>query len=267
MSRTPPSLPPEPEELGELTCDAIAGGFRITQRKRGHRYSIDDVLTAFVAAQARPNAVRCLDLGAGIGSVTLMLCHRLPHAEFVAIEAQRNSFRLLEHNLEANALKARVRAVHGDLRVTVTANLGSFQLVTGTPPYVPPGRATASTDAQRAYARQELRGGVEDYVAAAARALSEDGLCVVCADARFPERVTQAALQHGLSIVEVREVFPRASRAALFSVFTLARRAPEHPPRRLTFTARDAHGARTEAYLALREYFGMPRPREEKPSP
>ena len=65
----PYAFPKEPTELGELTHDAIAGDFRITQRKRGHRYSIDDVLTAQIEASARPNAARCLDLGSGIGSV------------------------------------------------------------------------------------------------------------------------------------------------------------------------------------------------------
>ena len=62
----PYPLPLEPEQLGELTHDAIAGDFRITQRRDGHRYSIDDVLTAHIAANTRPEATRCLELGSGI---------------------------------------------------------------------------------------------------------------------------------------------------------------------------------------------------------
>jgi tRNA1(Val) A37 N6-methylase TrmN6 len=261
------SLPPEPDDLGELTHDAIAGSFRITQRKHGHRYSIDDVITAAIAADARPGALRCLELGSGIGSVLLMLCYRLPQAQFVAIEAQRNSFELLSRNVAHNRLGERVQALHGDLRELVTPALGQFELITGTPPYVPPGRATPSTDAQRAYARQELRGGVEDYVFAAQRVVSPDGLIVVCADARFPQRVEQAALQCNLTIVAQCDVFPRAERPALFSVFSLSPR--ERVSQRVSnaFVARTENGARTEQYLALREAFGMPRPSRETPSP
>ena len=262
----PYPLPLEPEQLGELTHDAIAGSFRITQRRYGHRYSIDDVLTAHIAASARPEAARCLELGSGIGSVLLMLAYRLPAAQFVAIEAQRNSFALLTHNIAQNQLETRVRALHGDLRTLVTPALGSFDLITGTPPYVPPGRATPSSDSQRAYARQEFRGGVEDYVAAAARVLSPDGVLVVCADARAPERVAQACLQGGLSIRAQCDVSPRSGRVPLFSVFTLGG-ANAAAPERSLFEARTHDGARTEQYLALRESFGMARPCGEPNSP
>ena len=224
------------------------------------------MLTAHIAASARPEAARCLELGSGIGSVLLMLAYRLPAAQFVAIEAQRNSFALLTHNIAQNQLETRVRALHGDLRTLVTPALGSFDLITGTPPYVPPGRATPSSDSQRAYARQEFRGGVEDYVAAAARVLSPDGVLVVCADARAPERVAQACLQGGLSIRAQCDVSPRSGRVPLFSVFTLGG-ANAAAPERSLFEARTHDGARTEQYLALRESFGMARPCGEPNSP
>jgi tRNA1(Val) A37 N6-methylase TrmN6 len=263
------AAPREPEELGALTSDAIAGTFRITQRKHGHRYSIDDVLTAYVASEALPDAHRCLELGSGIGSVLLMLCHKLPHATFLAIEAQRNSFRLLQTNIAENGLGTRVTAVHGDLREAVLPALGPFDLVTGTPPYVPPHSATPSHDAQRAYARQEWRGGVEDYVAAGSRVLAANGRLIVCGDARSPARVEQAALRAGLVVMTQLDAFPRAGRPALFSVSCLAwpHTAGAGPPKLHTFTARDETGRRTEAYHALREYFGMTRPAHEPDSP
>ena len=261
----PSALPEEPLELGELTHDAIAGDFRITQRKHGHRYSIDDVITAQVAASARPFAARCLELGSGIGSVLLMLAYRLPAARFVAVEAQRNSFELLTRNVAQNALQERVTTLRGDLRECVTPSLGSFDLVTGTPPYVLPGQATPSTDAQRAYARQEYRGGVEDYILAASRVLAPAGLVAVCCDARRPDRVEQAALQCELGIVSQCDVYPRSGRPALFSVFTLGQGPASRT--RSAFVARTENGARSEQYLALREFFGMPRPSAEAPSP
>jgi tRNA1Val (adenine37-N6)-methyltransferase len=264
------TLPEEPEELGELTDDAITGSFRILQRRRGHRYSLDDVLTAWEAASAAPFARRCLELGSGIGSVLLMLAFKLPDAHFVAVEAQRNSFQLLTENTRRNGLEPRVRLVHGDLRTQSCDGLGpSFDLITGTPPYVPPGRATPSHDAQKAFARQELRGGVEDYLAAAGRALGPLGVCVVCADARFPERVFAGARAAGLTPVRRRDAVPRAGQPALFSVFTLRRshQGPlpfEHCP---DWIARDEDGARTSDYHLVRGFFGIAPPVNEAPSP
>lgn len=259
-------LPIEPDDLGELTCDAIAGPFRITQRRRGHRYSIDDVLTAWEAAQARPAAGRCLELGSGIGSVLLMLCYKLPEAQFVAVEAQRNSFALLQRNVADNQLGARVQPHHGDLREVVTPELGRFDLVTGTPPYVSPGLATPSTDAQRAFCRQEFRGGIEAYLEAAGRVLAPGGLAVICADARFPERAEQGARRAGLRVATRRDVLPRAGKDALFSVFTFDHGGAEtqHLP---PFVARDEQGARTDAYKQVRAFFGMAANDRELPSP
>ncbi|MDB4977207.1 MAG: tRNA ((6))-methyltransferase TrmN6 [Myxococcaceae bacterium] len=259
----------EPDELGELTHDAIAGDFRIAQRRHGHRYSIDDVLTAWEAAQTAPHARRCLELGSGIGSVLLMLAYKLPQAEFVAVEAQRNSFRLLEHNVRDNGLSPRVCLLHGDLRAQVDERLGRFDLITGTPPYVPIGTATPSSDSQKAYCRQELRGGVEDYLAAIGRVLSPHGTGVVCADARSPQRVFRGAERAGLFVSRQRDVVPRAGSKPLFAVFTVvsAGRSDEAFKHEPAWLARDEAGNRTQDYLDVRAFFGMAPPQHELASP
>ncbi|HKU41870.1 MAG TPA: methyltransferase domain-containing protein, partial [Polyangiales bacterium] len=144
----------------ELTSDALTDRVRVLQRRRGHRFSYDDVITAWVAAHAAPAARTHLDLGCGIGSVLLMLADRLSELHSVGIEAQDESFALAQRNVASSGLAARVRVMHGDLRdAELLAGSGPFELVTGTPPYKPPGTATPSPDAQRAYARVELRGG------------------------------------------------------------------------------------------------------------
>src|SRR5690606_19434386 len=51
------------------TLDALCGHFRIYQLKKGHRYSSDDVLTAWYGTAWCPSARTVLDLGSGIGSV------------------------------------------------------------------------------------------------------------------------------------------------------------------------------------------------------
>lgn len=267
----PPDGPVEPENLGELTDDAITARFRLWQRRRGHRYSLDDVLTAWEAVRECPDARRCLDLGTGIGSVLLMVADRLETAQLVGVEAQRNSYRLLVRNVARNGLDGRVRPVHGDFREEVQAHMDEapFDLVTGTPPYLPPGCATPSSDAQRAYARQEFRGGVEAYVEAATRVLAPSGRLVICGDARTPERVERAAHTHGLGVVRRRDAVPRQARKTpLFSVFTLAPGSEAIPTEDAeTWVARDQTGARTQAYRDVRAFFGLPSPDDEAPNP
>jgi tRNA1(Val) A37 N6-methylase TrmN6 len=247
-----------PMVADELTTDAVTASFRLIQRRRGHRFSVDDLATAWEAARvASPATATFLDLGCGVGSVLLMVAWRLPGARGFGIEAQDVSVELARRNVHDNGLGERVTLLHGDLReVTRAWSHGPCALVTGTPPYLPLGTASASPDPQRAAARIELRGGVEDYLAAAARVLSPEGLVVLCSDGRVPERVVRGAAAAGLSPVRRLDVVPKAGRPPLFSVWTCAwtpRGALDHAE----VIMRDERGERTEASLAMRRAFGL----------
>lgn len=242
--------------------DAITRDFRIFQRVRGHRYSVDDVLTAFVAAKAKPGALRVLDLGSGIGSVALMLAWKLPEAELTTIEAQEISFALQRENIARNGLSHRCMQLLGDFRdepVREAARArGQFALITGTPPYFDPKSALASSDSQRTYARLEMRGGVEAYIETAAPLLTEGGALVVCADALKPERVLDASARCGLHPSEALVVHPRAGKAPLFTVWTLRRQKSDVPFAPTPWIARDEAGVRTPAQHEIRAFFGLP---------
>jgi len=241
-----------------LSDDAITADYRIWQRVRGHRYSLDDVLTAWVAARRAPASRRVLDLGSGIGSVALMLAWKLREASVTTIEAQEISFALQEKNVERNGLDARFALIRGDFRAPeVRARAGgSFDLVTGTPPYFAADAVLVSSDSQRAHARVELRGGVEAYLEAARASLSDAGVIVVCGDAKRPERVTRTAATLGLACEEELRACPREGKDALFSVWTLTPGSPREPVVR-TFVARTADGARTPAQHEIRSFFGL----------
>jgi tRNA1Val (adenine37-N6)-methyltransferase len=284
----------------DLTSDALTDRVRVTQRRGGHRYSFDDVVTAWVAARAAPNARRYLDLGCGLGSVLLMVADRLRDVRALGIEAQAESFALARHNVGQSWLAERVRLSHGDLRdeslcgraredfaafasgrerADVVEPAGEcaeawrgFDLVTGTPPYKKPGTATPSPDPQRAHARIELRGGIEDYLATAAKMLAPEGTCVVCMESEGLKRVETGARDAGLEIVARLDVIPIAGgKGRLFSVFTLRHMQLGADQRGALNVSdlllRDASGARTEAALELRRFFGLEDPTSEPPSP
>src|SRR5688572_19691765 len=134
--RRPGPVPPgrlAPEE-GE-TLDFICGWFRIFQYPKGHRYSTDDVLTAWYATTHAPRVGRAADLGSGIGSVALISAWRLPGATFCTVEAQEISLRLAKKSVRYNGLESRFTLYLGDLRdESILANEAPFDLVTGSPP-------------------------------------------------------------------------------------------------------------------------------------
>jgi tRNA1Val (adenine37-N6)-methyltransferase len=239
--------------LGPFTEDRLTRDYTIVQRAKGHRFSSDDMVTAWVAVRRAPTARRVLDLGCGIGSVLLHLAWSLPEATLTGIEAQAVSFALLEENVRRNQLGARIAIQHGDLR---EAELGGpFELITGTPPYFPPDTAVDAMDAQRAHARIEYRGGIDAYVLAGAPALADDGAMVLCGDARTEARLRAAATRAGLHVVARTSIVAHAPKPPLFAVWTLARHPEALALEELVL--RDAAGNTTADAARLRAFSGF----------
>ena len=106
----------------------------------------------------------------------------------------------------------------------------------------------------------ELRGGVEDYLAAAAKVLRSDGLVVVCADGRRPERVIEGAERAGLRPLRRRDIMPRSdAQTPLLSVWSLTNSPdPTTELEHLTLLIRDQDGHQTKEARGLRAFFGLP---------
>jgi len=224
----PGLIPPgalSPSDLpGDESLDAISGHFRLFQLKAGHRFSTDDVLTAWYGTSWAPTASRVLDLGSGIGSVGMIAAWRLPGARFVTIEAQDESVRLARKSAAYNGLIGRYEIRHADFRSTdALAVEERFDLVLGSPPYFPLGTGIEGDHPQKIACRFELRGDVGDYASVAASHLAPGGLfaCV------FPEeqqgRVESAAKDAGLSIVRRRPIVFKEGEPPLIGLFAMVR--------------------------------------------
>lgn len=224
----PGPVPPPSDvvvEEGE-SLDWISGHWRIFQYEKGHRFSVDDVLCAWFATTHAARVDRALDLGSGIGSVSLTSAWRLPGARFATIEAQEISLRLAKKSIAFNGVGDRVTPYLGDLRDAelvdrVTAEHGPFDLVTGSPPYWPVGTALPSLHAQAVPARLEVRGDVADYARAAARALAPGGVFGLVHQAAHDARVRAALDDAGLAPLTVRFVRFKEQATAIESGISL----------------------------------------------
>jgi tRNA1Val (adenine37-N6)-methyltransferase len=213
-------------ELGHdhVTFSELAGGWRIYQLKRGHRWATDDLLTAWRAIDVCPDVPtpRLLDLGCGIGSVGLLMLLRLPHAKLVAVEAQTISAHLFRRTLEANNIAAPVTVIENDLREAgLLDEYVAFDLITANPPYITPGKGRVSPHPQRAAARLELRGDIFDYCRLAKQKLAPGGRFVFChsaSDAR-PERAIDRA---GLRLLQRQDVIFRKHKTPTIALFVCA---------------------------------------------
>lgn len=198
-----------PQHGEELCC--LVGYWRIFQRVGGHRYSTEDVVTAWSAGRLVSRCERdskkyvlrhYVDMGTGIGSVLQMVtwqlmtnaCRSKHVVRCMGVEAQKQSLDMARRSVAYNGCDETCSVVRGDLReLSPDASMlpehfvgKKAQLVTGTPPYFKirfdndESRPRAEcvqgslpSCAQSAPARCEFRGGIESYCLAASKILDE----------------------------------------------------------------------------------------------
>ena len=226
----PGSIPPglasgaavEPHE----TLDAISGHFRLFQLRDGHRFSTDDILTAWYGTSWCPTAQTVLDLGSGIGTIGMICAWRLPGAKCVTIEAQPESVALAKKSARYNGLTDRYEIREGDFRAAeLFKPAEKFDLITGSPPYFPQGAGIQSEHPQKLACRFELRGTIADYCVTAAKHLAPGGFfaCVFPNEPAQLARVEAGAKAANLVIVRRRPVVFREGDPPLVGLFGLMR--------------------------------------------
>lgn len=98
------------------------------------------------ALEAKPDALRLLDLGTGSGALLLALLAHLGQAEGIGVDRSAAALAVARANAEALGLSPRARFAAGDWHAQGwTDGLGTFDLVVCNPPYV---EADAALDRQ-----------------------------------------------------------------------------------------------------------------------
>lgn len=160
--------------LDETLDDLTVGDLKILQAKSGYRFSIDPVLlSAFI-----PNLknARVVDLGTGNGIIPLLLSVRKETQAITGIELQSGMVGRARRSVELNGLAGSICIIQGDIRaLPEELSAGSCDIVTANPPYRSQETGRVAPDDERAMARHELSGGIDDFLRAAAFLLNSGG--------------------------------------------------------------------------------------------
>jgi tRNA1Val (adenine37-N6)-methyltransferase len=185
---------------------------------------------------------------------------------------------LCRATLARNALGGRCRVVHADLRELPGPHLdgradadalarGGYDLITGSPPFLPLAKAPPSAHTQKAHCRSEYRGSVVDYCAAAARLLKPRTGRFVFVMAAQDARAEAAPAAAGLAVLERFDFTFKEGRKPHICTMVCARaggargahaRAPPPERARHHMLLRDRDGERTAHYRAFQEYMQLP---------
>ena len=147
----------------------LPNGLTLTLSQGAFPLSTDSmVLAHFVRL---PRQARVLDLGAGCGTLGLLLCDSSSGCHVTGLELDEASHRGALENITRNHLENRMESICCDLRLLPHGFAGRFDCCISNPPYFSGGPAASRTP----LARREDCCTPEDLFAAAARALKFGG--------------------------------------------------------------------------------------------
>ncbi|MFO7811405.1 MAG: tRNA1(Val) (adenine(37)-N6)-methyltransferase [Pelovirga sp.] len=191
----------------------IPGNFHFWQAKRGHRYSIDAILLArFVRLE---KCIQIADLGTGNGVLPLLLAHLGDAEKICGFELQPDMVHRARHNIEINGVEKRISIHEGDVRQIENLFPGTtMDLVVSNPPYRSMVSGRIAPDDERALARHELAGGIEDFALAAHWLLRSGGRFAVIYLAERLNALFAAMTRAGIEPKRLRMVHATAESAA-----------------------------------------------------
>lgn len=167
----------------------LPNGFTLQLCPTAFPLSTDSMVLAHFAKL--PKSARILDLGAGCGTLGLLLCRKDPNCQVTGIELSEEAHVMALENIRRNTLDTRMESLCADLRsVSGIFSPGQFSCCISNPPYFSGGPASQS----HAIARREDCCTPEDLFKAAAWALKYGGdFFLVHKPERLAELIAKAA--------------------------------------------------------------------------
>jgi tRNA1Val (adenine37-N6)-methyltransferase len=159
------------------TLDTFFNGkLQLIQKKRGYRFSIDAILLSqFIVIHKEE---RVIDLGTGCGILPLLLSHTTKAHSFIGVEIQKKLADCAKKNVILNRLEDRISIIQHDFReLRNSFPPGSFDIVLSNPPYRKYRTGRINPSMEKAIARHEMKGTVEDLISIASYLLPPKGRC------------------------------------------------------------------------------------------
>lgn len=201
--------------MSEDTLDTLIDGkLRLYQSRTGYRFSLDALLLAHFVTVKRCD--RIVDLGAGNGPIALLLSHLHPLASLAGLEVQPAMAERAKRSVALNRLDDRVAIVAGDLReIAALFAASSCDVVVSNPPFRPASSGRISPNREKQLARHEIKGGLTDFLAAAAYLLRPKGWLALIYAAERAVELLVSLRRAGLEPKRLRWVHSFAADGAL----------------------------------------------------
>jgi len=199
----------------ETMDQLFRGRLKVLQKEKGYRFSVDSLLLADFVALKRGE--RVVDLGTGSGVVAMILALRFPEVSIAEVEIQEDLADMAGRNIALNGLEDRIRVYPGDVKkIRELFDSRSFDVAVFNPPYRRLNSGRINPDHERAVARHEIRGTIDDFLVSARYLLKNSGRVYAIYPATRGVQLIARMRENGIEPKRLRVVYSNSSSGAVF---------------------------------------------------
>jgi tRNA1(Val) A37 N6-methylase TrmN6 len=193
--------------MTELTEDSIFNGrIKLFQPKIGYRAALDPIILASFISPGPHQKI--LDVGCGVGTISLILKMRESTAEITALDMDKRMCQICEQNAAANGFSVEVLNVRIEDRAILKERL--FDHVVTNPPFFE--EKSSKVSESKKFANFETISLVE-WIALCINKLKNNGIFSIIHRASRLEEIL-SALKSRAGAVKIIPIFPKSDRNA-----------------------------------------------------
>jgi tRNA1Val (adenine37-N6)-methyltransferase len=173
-------------------------GIEISQPIDGHRYGEESLALAGFVNAGHGDVLA--DLCSGCGVIGLYIAVRDKPKKVLLVEIQPELDAIAQQNVQKNKLSEIVKCVNADYREFASQCAGSVDVIVSNPPFFRKGEGRLPPNGQKAVAKHELFGSLEELFRSAALLLRKGGRLAIVLPAPRRSEADDIAKRNGFFV-------------------------------------------------------------------
>jgi len=146
----------------------------IFQRKTGYRFSADSLILSFHDNYSLNSKKinKIMEIGSGSGIIPIILNKRGFKGNIECVEIQKNMFEILKLNIKENNLEQYLTPINSNF-LSLDIKQERYDIIFSNPPYYTIKEGIINPDSEKAFARHEFFGTIDDFIAKSSKILKK----------------------------------------------------------------------------------------------